>query len=78
MAAGVSNETRQDILGHKNGDITTRYSAAELSGLLRAVRLIRVGLVSAVCAGWREKSGRQNKGVRPPAGQETVGVLAGR
>jgi integrase len=42
-AAGVSNETRQDLLGHKNGNITTHYSAAELSELLRAVKLVETG-----------------------------------
>jgi integrase len=42
-AAGVSNETRQDLLGHKNGNITTHYSAAELCELLRAVKLIESG-----------------------------------
>ena len=42
-AAGVSNETRQDLLGHKNGNITTHYSAAELFELLRAVKLVETG-----------------------------------
>lgn len=36
-AAGVSNETRKAILGHKNGDITTHYSAAGIMELLEAV-----------------------------------------
>ena len=35
-AAGVSNETRQDLLGHKNGNITTHYSQAVMAELLRA------------------------------------------
>jgi integrase len=43
-AAGVSNEARQDILGHKNGNITTHYSAAELAELLAAVRRIESGV----------------------------------
>jgi integrase len=42
-AAGVSNETRQDLLGHKNGNITTHYSAAEVAELGNAVRLIESG-----------------------------------
>lgn len=42
-AAGVSNETRQDLLGHKNGNITSHYSAAELVELVNAVRLIESG-----------------------------------
>lgn len=42
-AAGVSNETRQDLLGHKNGNITSHYSAAELQELLDAVRKIESG-----------------------------------
>jgi integrase len=35
--AGVPLETRKALLGHANGDITTHYSAAELSELLTAV-----------------------------------------
>jgi len=35
-AAGVSNETRKVLLGHTNGDITTDYSAGEISELLCA------------------------------------------
>lgn len=42
-AAGVSNETRQDLLGHKNGNITTHYSQAEMAELQRAVSLIETG-----------------------------------
>ena len=39
-SAGVSEETRKVLLGHKNGDITTHYSAAELRELLDAVNRI--------------------------------------
>ena len=39
-AAGVSAETRKVLLGHKNGDITTHYSAAELAELITAVNKI--------------------------------------
>lgn len=39
-AAGVSSETRKVLLGHKNGDITTHYSAAELAELITAVNKI--------------------------------------
>ena len=35
-AAGVSNETRKVLLGHRNGDITTHYSAPELEELIKA------------------------------------------
>ncbi len=38
--AGVPLETRKALLGHANGDITTHYSAAELSELLNAVEKI--------------------------------------
>ena len=38
--AGVPLETRKALLGHANGDITTHYSAAELSELLDAVEKI--------------------------------------
>ena len=39
-AAGVSFETRQVLLGHHNGSVTTHYSAAELAELLEAVNRI--------------------------------------
>lgn len=35
-AAGVSFEDRQDLLGHKNGKVTTEYSAPELASLIAA------------------------------------------
>jgi integrase len=46
-AADVPLETRKVLLGHRNGDITTHYSAPELEELLAAV--------NKVC---EEKSGR--------------------
>ena len=36
-AAGVSLETRKVLLGHRNGDITSHYSAPEIDELLEAV-----------------------------------------
>jgi hypothetical protein len=42
-AAGVPNETRQDLLDHRNGNITTHYSAAKLFELLRAVKVVETG-----------------------------------
>ncbi len=39
-AAGVGEETRKVLLGHKNGDITTHYSTAELGELINAVNRI--------------------------------------
>jgi integrase len=36
-AAGVGFETRQALLGHYNGNVTTHYSGAELSELVQAV-----------------------------------------
>jgi integrase len=42
-AAGVPLETRRAVLGHKTGDITTHYSAAEIAELLTAVRKIEDG-----------------------------------
>lgn len=39
-AAGVNQETRAELLGHKTGSVTTHYSAAEVSELLAAVELI--------------------------------------
>ena len=35
-AAGVSDETRKVLLGHKNSDITTHYSAPEIAELIEA------------------------------------------
>jgi integrase len=42
-AAGVAKETRSALLGHKTGDITTHYSAAEMLELYRAVEKIEAG-----------------------------------
>jgi hypothetical protein len=36
-AAGVSKETRSVVLGHRNGDITTHYSAPEIEEILTAL-----------------------------------------
>jgi site-specific recombinase XerD len=46
-ASGVSLETRKVLLGHKNGDITSHYSAPEIEELLEAA--------NGVC---RSKSGK--------------------
>lgn len=40
QAVGVSFETCQDLLGHKSGRITTHYSAAELSNLIKAANRV--------------------------------------
>jgi hypothetical protein len=39
LAAGVSFEDRQDLLGHKSGRITTHYSQTELSNLIAAAQI---------------------------------------
>jgi integrase len=39
-AAGVSLETRKVLLGHKNGDITSHYSAPEIEELLEAANRV--------------------------------------
>lgn len=39
-AAGVSLETRKVLLGHRNGDITSHYSAPEIGELLAAVNRV--------------------------------------
>src|SRR3990167_10898470 len=39
-AAGVSQEDRKDLLGHKSREITTHYSAAEISNLLIAANKV--------------------------------------
>ena len=38
--AGVSFEDRQDLLGHRSGRITTHYSAAELTQLIKAANSV--------------------------------------
>ena len=48
-AAGVSRETRKVCLGHRDGDITTHYSAAEVKELLDAFEKLcqrREGIVA--------------------------------
>jgi integrase len=39
-ASGVSFEDRQDLLGHKNGGITTHYSRVELASLIEAAERV--------------------------------------
>ena len=39
-AAGVPLETRKVLLGHRNGDITTHYSAPEIEELLESVNRV--------------------------------------
>ena len=39
-SAGIPLETRRVLLGHKNGDITTHYSAAEIGELIEAVERV--------------------------------------
>jgi hypothetical protein len=46
-AAGWSNEDRKDLLGHKNGDITTLYSRVEIDHLREVVESI-TGKISYV------------------------------
>jgi len=40
---GVPLETRKILLGHKNGDITTHYSAPELEELIEAANRVCEG-----------------------------------
>ena len=42
-AAGVPLETRKVLLGHRNGDITSHYSAPELAELLEAANRVCAG-----------------------------------
>ena len=42
-AAGVPLETRKVLLGHRNGDITTHYSAPELEELIEAANSVSRG-----------------------------------
>ena len=54
-AAGVPVETRKVLLGHRNGDITTHYSAPELEELLVAANRVCEEKSSNGCA--ENKSG---------------------
>ena len=42
-AAGVPMETRKILLGHRNGDITSHYSAPELEELIEAANRVCEG-----------------------------------
>ena len=53
-AAGVPVETRKVLLGHKNGDITTHYSAPELEEL--------IGAAEKVCGGKSSTRRAEKKG----------------
>lgn len=39
-AAGVTEEDRKALLGHKNGSITSHYSRAELEQLIKATNVV--------------------------------------
>jgi integrase len=39
-AAGVTEEDRKSLLGHKNGSITSHYSGAELGNLIEAANMV--------------------------------------
>lgn len=39
-AAGVTEEDRKALLGHKNGSITSHYSGAELGHLIEAANMV--------------------------------------
>nr|WP_238347532.1 MULTISPECIES: tyrosine-type recombinase/integrase [unclassified Pseudomonas] len=39
-AAGVTEEDRKSLLGHKNGSITSHYSGAELGKLIEAANMV--------------------------------------
>jgi integrase len=45
-AAGASFEDRQDLLGHRSGRMTTHYSAAELSKLIKAANSVCIRMVA--------------------------------
>lgn len=63
-AAGVEFETRQDLLGHKNGNVTTLYSPAEMLELYRAVEKIESGASAPLLASVQKTCRSQNdKGI---------------
>ncbi len=65
-AAGVPLETRKVLLGHRNGDITSHYSAAEIAELLEAANRVCSGKSGKTSAGLllRQKSGDHSGGNR--------------
>ena len=48
-AAGVELESRKVLLGHRNGDITTHYSAPELEELIEAANRVCDGKSGTGC-----------------------------
>jgi integrase len=57
-AAGVSFEDRQDLLGHRSGRITTHYSRAELSNLIKAAdRVCETGSLLCPETTWLRRRG---------------------
>jgi hypothetical protein len=67
----VPEETRKVLLGHKNGDITTHYSAAELRELIEGVQKIDASRETPMITVLRpvdvlQMSCRKTKGRREP------------
>jgi integrase len=71
-AAGVPEETRKVLLGHKNGDITTHYSAAELAELIEAVNRIDRSLATPAITLLRVP---ERKGLAEPLQQKTKAAV---
>jgi len=67
---GVPLETRKVLLGHRNGDITSHYSAPEIAELLEAANRVCTGKSGKTSAGLllRTKSGGHLGGNRLIAG----------
>ena len=73
-AAGVPEKTRKVILGHTIGDITTHYSAAEISELLEAVSAIALRPDGQTPTLTVLKSRRDQKLAKCPQNDRTVFV----
>lgn len=56
-AAGVTEEDRKALLDHKNGSITSHYSAAELDQLIAAANKVSSNRLARTSADDSEKEG---------------------
>ena len=78
-AARVSFETRQVLLGHKNGSITTHYSAAEIGELIEGVNRIDASRSTPVLTTLRVPSVKviEKANATPKALQSVAGKKSG-
>jgi hypothetical protein len=64
--AGVPLETRNVLLAHKTGDMTSHYSAPELAELIRGANAVLKAQESVVASGHKAGAGGQRGKSRTP------------